>query len=344
MKQKILVIEDNPEVRENTVELLELSGYEVLQAPHGKAGVKLALAEKPHLILCDIMMPEMDGYEVLHILGKNPQTASTPFIFLTAKSEKGDFRKGMNLGADDYITKPFGERELLESVERRLERFSKLTAAQHLEDFVKSAEAYPGYEQLTRDLQERDYRKGEILFRQGDNPNYALRIISGRIKIFQLNEDGKELIQEICGPGSFLGEKELISDKSHQQFAEALEPVTVGLIPKKLFNDLLFGNREVSNQFVKLLAQNLIEKEQKLVDMAYNTVRKRTAEALVSLHDTYAGQEGFKVARADLASIVGTATESVIRILSEFKRDGFVEVKGSYIKINDRAALEQIPS
>src|SRR6218665_2310766 len=97
--KKILLIEDNLEVRENTSEIIALANYHVLTAENGKRGVELAQQEKPDLIVCDIMMPELDGYGVLHILSKKPETASIPFIFLTAKTEKADMRKGMNLGA-----------------------------------------------------------------------------------------------------------------------------------------------------------------------------------------------------------------------------------------------------
>jgi CheY-like chemotaxis protein len=105
----ILLIEDNNEVRENTAEILELAHYKVLQAENGKTGVELAQQQKPDLIICDIMMPVLDGYGVIHLLGKSAETALIPFIFLTAKSERGDFRKGMEMGADDYITKPFDD-------------------------------------------------------------------------------------------------------------------------------------------------------------------------------------------------------------------------------------------
>ena len=101
--KRILLIEDNPEVSENTREIMELAGYEVVSAPNGKIGVELAQHENPDLIICDIMMPELDGYGVLHILSKKPETSTIPFIFLTAKTEKTDIRKGMNLGADDYL-------------------------------------------------------------------------------------------------------------------------------------------------------------------------------------------------------------------------------------------------
>jgi len=122
MNKRIVVIEDNQDVRENIAEILELSGYAVDTAENGVEGVRKIKEVYPDLIICDIMMPELDGYGVLHIMQRNPETASIPFIFLTAKSEKTDFRKGMNLGADDYITKPFEEVELMEAIEIRLKK------------------------------------------------------------------------------------------------------------------------------------------------------------------------------------------------------------------------------
>src|SRR4051794_22278912 len=146
MAQTILVIEDSNEIRENTVEILELAGYNALTAENGKKGVEIALREKPAVIICDIMMPELDGYGVLHLLRKNPATESTPFIFLTAKTERSDFRKGMEMGADDYITKPFDDSELLGAVEARLKRSSLLeqkypSTASGLTDFIKDVKA-----------------------------------------------------------------------------------------------------------------------------------------------------------------------------------------------------------
>ena len=343
MKKKILVIEDHSEVRENIMELLELSGYEAIGAKNGKVGVQEALKEKPQLILCDIMMPELDGYEVLYLLSKNAETTSKPFIFLTAKAEKGDFRKGMNMGADDYITKPFDEMELLGAVERRMERFEKISADQDLESFISSANKYPGLEQLEGKVQTKTFKKGDVLYRQGDYANFAYKVVGGKIKTYQLNEDGKELLHHIYTPGEFLGEKELITQRDHHQFAEALEETQAQVIPRDLFQNLLHQNREVAGQFIKMLAQNLVEQEQKIVEMAYDSVRKRTADALIDLHHTYNSEEGFRVSRADLASIVGTASESVIRILSEFKKDGYLEIKGSNIRLLKPEKLQNVP-
>src|ERR1017187_8368209 len=105
--KKVLIVEDNKTVRENISEILELAEYQVLTAENGKVGVDVAIKELPDIIVCDIMMPELDGYGVLHMLSKNPKTSSIPFIFLTAKADRVDFRKGMEMGADDYLTKPF---------------------------------------------------------------------------------------------------------------------------------------------------------------------------------------------------------------------------------------------
>src|SRR4051812_45364704 len=105
--KKILLIEDNEDIRENTAEILALANYIVVTAPDGKVGVEEAFKTKPDLIICDIMMPVLDGYGVLHMLHKNKETQDTPFIFLSARTDRCDVRKGMDIGADDYITKPF---------------------------------------------------------------------------------------------------------------------------------------------------------------------------------------------------------------------------------------------
>ena len=120
--KSILVIDDNKDIRENTAEILDLAGYKTFTAENGKKGVELALKEKPDVIVCDIMMPELDGYGVLHLLRKNPEASNIPFIFLTAKTERSDFRKGMEMGADDYVTKPFEDIELLNAIEMRLKK------------------------------------------------------------------------------------------------------------------------------------------------------------------------------------------------------------------------------
>jgi DNA-binding response OmpR family regulator len=129
MTKKILVIEDEVEIRINLCYMLEASGYEVIAAQGGKHGIELARQFLPDLILSDIMMPDIDGYQVLETLRQNPATLAIPFVFLSAKSAHEDIRQGMQLGADDYISKPFTHNELLEAVKARLRRQNSLKAS-----------------------------------------------------------------------------------------------------------------------------------------------------------------------------------------------------------------------
>ena len=120
--KKILVIEDEPEMRRNLATILRLENFQPLTAENGRVGLESVRTHKPDLILCDVMMPELDGYGVIAALRADPETVSIPFIFLTAKGEKPDIRAGMNLGADDYLTKPVGKADLLAAIRSRLER------------------------------------------------------------------------------------------------------------------------------------------------------------------------------------------------------------------------------
>jgi DNA-binding NarL/FixJ family response regulator len=120
--KKILVIEDEPEMRRNLTTILRLEKYHPIAAENGRVGVELAKKERPDLILCDVMMPELDGHGVLEALREDPYTVTIPFIFLTAKGEKADVRSGMNLGADDYLTKPVAKADLLNAISTRLRR------------------------------------------------------------------------------------------------------------------------------------------------------------------------------------------------------------------------------
>jgi len=132
---KILVIEDEPEMRRNLLTILRLEKYEAVEAENGRAGVAIARSEKPDLILCDVMMPEMNGYEVLEALRADAVTVATPFIFLTAKGERNDVRGGMNLGADDYLTKPVSKSDLLQAIRARLKRQNEQVRPEFKPDF-----------------------------------------------------------------------------------------------------------------------------------------------------------------------------------------------------------------
>lgn len=345
--KKILVIEDNLEVRENLEEILELSGYEVIAAEDGTEGVDLAVSQQPDLIICDVMMPKLDGFGVLNILSKRSETADIPFIFLTAKAEKTDFRRGMNLGADDYITKPFYKDELLAVVEVRLRKSEQLRSKfdrteQGLQAFINEARGFEELKKLSNERKVKLFKKRESLFEEGDYPRYLYFIKSGKVKVFKTNDDGKEYIISLATDGEFVGYVDLLKDTKYQESAAALEDTEVSLIPKEDFQTLMTANRDVASQLIKMLANNISEKEEQLLQLAYNSVRKRVASALLLLHDKE-GKNEFSILRDDLAHIVGTAKESVIRMLTEFKEDGYIDIVDGAITIKNRQKLEYMP-
>lgn len=139
MKKTILIIEDEPEMRRNLATILRLEKFQPVVAENGRVGVEMALREKPDLILCDVMMPELDGYGVLQELRSEASTRATPFIFLTARGEKPDIRSGMNLGADDYLTKPVAKADLLAAISSRLTRAEQTAVSSFSPDFGSAA-------------------------------------------------------------------------------------------------------------------------------------------------------------------------------------------------------------
>lgn len=341
---KILLIEDNEELRENTAELLELSGYEVLTAPEGKTGVELASAEKPDLIICDVMMPELDGFGVLHILSKNKDTARIPFIFLTAKTDRSDFRKGMNLGADDYLTKPFEEIELLDAVESRIKKHSNMFEGM---DSPVSQPAYrfEDFKSYINSKKKRMMQKKDIIFREGDFPNSLIYIVEGKIKTFKTNEHGKEYITGLFTAGDFLGYSALLEGSEHVESAEVLGESSIIYIAKDEFINLLSSNTDLSQKFLTLLSHRVNESEDRLLQLAYDSVRKRVGESLLILYDKFKDSNSvfdMAVSRDDLANLVGTAKETVIRTLSDFKEEGFIAVNGSNIKILEVEKLRKL--
>lgn len=349
--RKVLLIEDSVDVRETTQEILELADYEVLVAENGKIGVELAKKELPQVIICDIMMPEMDGYTVLKILGRNPQTSTIPFIFLTAKAEKSDFRKGMTLGADDYLTKPFDETDLLDAVEARIDKREKLVAHAPKEGGDKLTDFVETHGEINELLGLSSHKKRlfdakENLFRSGDAAHYLYFISSGKVKCASSDDYGKELVNDVLVTGDFLGYLNILEHKPYHLTATAMEPTEVVMIHKQDFTGLIEKNRVVAAAFIKLLADNVVDKEKRLLQLAYASVRERVAQALLKLIEgerqkrTYVGV--LYVSREDLANMVGTAKESLIRSVSEFKRDGILQTSGREIEILKEEDLKSI--
>jgi CRP-like cAMP-binding protein/ActR/RegA family two-component response regulator len=345
MSKKVLIIEDNDDIRENVIEILELAGYTVFSANNGKTGVELAFSDIPDIILCDIMMPEMDGYGVLYMLSKRPETITVPFIFLTAKAEHFDRRKGMEMGADDYLTKPFDDMELLNAIESRLKKkegqqafYSK--SLDRLNSLVAKKDGLAALKKIIEERKARPFKKNQVIYYEGDKGNGLYLLLSGKVKTIKLAEDGRELMTGIYSADDYLGINAMLSNEEYADTATALEDCILCLIPKEQLEQLLNLYPEVAREFIKLLANDIREKEEQLLQMAYHSVRKKMAEALLRLQR----QDGleFKIAREDLAAMAAMATETVSRTLSDFKGEGLIEKKGSTITILDLAKLTKM--
>jgi len=347
----ILIIEDNEDIRENVAEILGLADYKVIMAANGKEGIEQAQKNKPDLIICDIMMPGIDGYGVLHVLHKESETQNIPFIFLTSKSERSDFRAAMEMGADDYITKPFAGNELLNAIESRLKKTDilkkKLSADLNGLNELRSAVANSKtLEDLTEQSSVHTYKKRQVIYKAGNHAHYLFYVMHGKIKTHKTHEDGKDLVIDLYDQGDFFGYTALLENSTYKDTAEAIEDTELALIPRKDFEDILNSNPAIARKLVALLVKNVAAKETQLLGIAYNTLRKKVAEALLSLERKYHTnkKEAFQIdiSREELASVAGTATESLIRTLSDFKSENLIDIKSGKVIITDNKKLANL--
>ena len=347
----ILIIEDHEDIRENVAEILMLSNYKVLMAANGKEGIEAAQKNIPDLIICDIMMPGVDGYGVLHILHKDPNTQNIPFIFLTSKSERSDFRSAMEMGADDYLTKPFAGNELLNAIESRLRKMAIMKKQlspdlQGLSELMSTLENKKSLDDLKNESNTNIYKKKQVIYREGAHPHYLYYILKGKVKTYKTHEDGKDLVIDLYNEGDFFGYVSLLEGSSHKEYAESMEETELALIPRKDFEDLINSSPATAQKFIGLLAKHLVEKEKQLLGIAYNTLRKKVAEALVSLQKKYHTNKNepylIDISRDDLATIAGTATESLIRTLSDFKTENLIDIKSGKVVITNSTKLENL--
>ena len=347
--KNLLVIDDSTDIRENTAEILSLAGYNVNTAENGKRGVEIAMREIPDLIVCDIMMPELDGYGVLHLLKKNKSTEHIPFIFLTAKTERIDFRKGMELGADDYITKPFDDLELLRAIEIRLRKIAIIQSQydpgeKGANELMKDLKV-SGLLTLDPDQYETETLSKKMhLYNEGKRPRYLYHLLSGKIKTFKMHEDGKEYITNLYNAGDYIGYLALLENTNYNDSAEVLEEAEVNLISKEDFLQAVYNDMNIAAKFIKLISRDVKEKEERLLQLAYDSLRRRIAKALVAIHQKFNIADNpsktLDISREDIAQYVGTATESLIRTLSDFKSEKLIEIKDGKIRILDMKKLD----
>lgn len=346
-KKRILIIEDNEDIRENTSEILELANYEVFQSSNGKQGVEMAIDHLPDIILCDIMMPEMDGYGVLHLLSKREDTALIPFIFITAKTDRTDIRKGIEMGADDYLTKPYDDIELLSAIESRLKKkeLQKSLYSSNLSKMTNLFQNVSGLEELKRSFDERkirSFKKKQVIYYEGDSANTAYLVLSGVVKTTKMTDDGKELMTGVYQAEKYFGIVSLFSGREYKETAEVLEDATLCSVPKDVIDQLLHKYPDIAAKFINILAQNVSDHEEQLLQLAYFSVRKRMAEVLIKLHSSHSDKDSFEISRENLACMAGMASETVSRILGDFKAEKLIDKNAGTITIVSLDGLRKL--
>ncbi len=342
MKKKILIIEDDTIVRENTAEILQLANYEVITAENGKVGIEKANFFNPDLIICDILMPVLDGYGVLQIIVRNSELQKTPFIFMTAKTSHEDVRKGMDLGASDYITKPFEESELLSAIASRLKRKEIFDNDKKDNSSIIKKVNIEDIEKAFRQKEEYIYKMGASIYCEGNNSNHIFYIIIGEVKTYKNNEEGKELITNIFKDKQFFGFTSFIKSKPYNESAVAIKKTKLLKITKQELLSLVNKNPQMAINFLDLLTKDLENVKNQLIHLAYDSVRKKTADTLLQLHSQNGNDETIEISRTNFANLIGIAKETLIRTLTDFKEEKIIKTSRNSIKIINFQKLSSI--
>ena len=199
---------------------------------------------------------------------------------------------------------------------------------------------------LTEDRNINKYKKKQTVYSECNHPNSLYYVLKGKVKACRSNEDGKELVTDLFCPGDFLGYVALLEGTVYKDTAAAMEETELAVIPKDDFEELVNNNKEVAQKFISLLAKNISAKENQLLALAYNSLRKKVAEALIMMQKKYqrTKEEEFviDISRESLATIAGTATESLIRTLSDFRGEKIIDIKDGSISIINQEKLEHL--
>lgn len=343
----ILVIDNDPSLRQNAKDILELAGYSVLTAENGLKGIQVALSQKVDLILCDIIMPVLDGYAVLKELSSLPKTQRIPFIFITAISDLKEIRAAMNLGADDYIVKPFEEKDLLGSLRIRLAKVA-LFQLKKLNDQKNEIIEIPNLQDLKKYFfsrgEEISLCKKEILFSENQLAKNVFFLQKGLIKSFSIDEYGKELITEIYRSGSFLGLYSFKDCLVYPEGALAIESSRLFRLPLSLVVKVFQFNPQLTLQWAQELSEEVIDLKNLLLQTAYASVLRKTVNTILEYSEKrkFKKKELGRISRADLASVAGISKESFIRSLSALKNDGLINLDGHNIEILNMEELKKI--
>jgi CRP-like cAMP-binding protein len=256
----------------------------------------------------------------------------------------------MEMGADDYITKPFEDIELLNAVEIRLKKSQILeqnytSTPQGLTQFLKDVKSTGLIQKLSEQYAVENYDKKQMLYQEGKRPRFLYYLMKGKVKAYKSHEDGKEYITNLYSDGDFIGYTALIEDTNYDDSATILEDAEIMMIPKDDFLQMVYSDISIASKFIHIITQNVREKEERLLNLAYSSLRKRVAKALVDIVEKFNLKEQtspIEISREDIAQYVGTATESLIRTLSDFKAEKHIDIKSGKIIVNNLEKLKNL--
>jgi CRP-like cAMP-binding protein len=277
-------------------------------------------------------------------------TRNIPFIFLSAKTERSDLRKGMEMGADDYITKPFEEIELLNAIEIRLKKNAVLNqqypaGAEGISKFIKDLKETGLVQHLTEQYDIVPYQKKQNLYQVNKRPRHLFYLVSGKVKSVKNHEDGKEYITNLYATGDFIGHLSIIEDKNYEDSGIVMEDSEILQLPKEDFIRMMYADSAITYKFIRMITQNIREKEERLLTLAYSSLRKRVAAALTDIDAKFNKDDKNKnigISRENIAQYVGTATESLIRTLSDFKSEQLISITDGKITIVEHDKLKNL--
>ena len=340
---QLLLVEDNKSRRKNILTTLEMAQYKIDTATSIQGCIKKALTSKPQLIICNADLHNKNGHTIESFIDKYPLLRNTPLLFFSDGPGKRTESVRLNDAVIRFVDHPFTSTSLLKAVEEVLtaravnmpgkENIEPITAKMTLAEFANN-----------REIQH--VKKKHAIYMEGNHPLRLFYIQRGKVKTIKTNNEGKELTIGLYNEGEFLGYPALLEGTNYKDTAVAMEDCELSIIPKEEFGELMQTNRQAAGEFTRLLARDFSEKEEQLVGIAYNSLRKRVADALMTLQQKFfkASKTPFSmhISREDLANLAGTATESLIRTLSDFKNEKLIEIKKGNIIIRDAGRLQRL--
>lgn len=345
--KKILIIEDDAEFLKNTIEILQLSSYEVAGCKDGRSGIRKAGEWNPDLIICDIMIPNLDGFGVLQAIRNSEVLRSVLFIFMTGRPDQDFYRKGMELGADDFLTKPFSGTELIRAVETRFKRQEHLNPSErNVSVKATSEDFYTIQQNFINRFPEVPVRKGSPLFEAGQTPRFICFLRTGLIRRIKTDYAGKELTTTLHIAGDFIGVAEFLNGSVYQESAVALADSYINLISVSEFAVAIKEQPGLTGHILNQFAFHAGINQELLMNLAWQDMRGKVAFALVRLHsiaqEMGLPDQAIKQSRQVIASLAGVAKESAIRVIIEFIEDGFMESGPDGFIIRDIKKLQHL--